>query len=415
MRTDLVSGRGRPLSLAHRTEPFQESVIREMTRLGDEAGAVNLSQGLPDFDSPLEVLESAIAAIRRGDNQYTFPFGTPELRQAIAAKSSGYNQIPADPETEVTVTCGVSEAIMATILALTDPGDEVIILEPWYENYVPDCRMVGARPRFVSLREPDYAFDPAELRAAFNNRTRLILINTPHNPTGRVFSREELATIAGLCREFGVIAVTDEIYEHILYDGRSHVSIGSLEGMRDRTVTISGLGKSYAVTGWRVGWTVAAPHLTARIRKVHDYLTVCSPAPFQAAGIVALGLPESYYIQMRAQYVARRTILLDALDAAGMRYRKPEGAYYIMADFGDLKWDRGTFAQAGWTVDRTFAEYMAREVGVAVVPGSSFYARKEHGNTRVRFNFAKQENTMREAARCLGFFQRVRCTRKISR
>jgi aminotransferase len=215
-----------------------------MTRLGDEAGSVNLSQGLPDFDSPPQVLEAAIAAIQRGDNQYTFPFGTPEFRTAIAAKSARYNHLPADPETEVTVTCGVSEAIMSTILALTDPGDEVIILEPWYENYVPDCLMAGARPRFVSLREPEYTFDPAELRAAFNPHTRLILINTPHNPTGRVFTREELTVVAELCQEFGVVAVTDEIYEHILYGGRAHISIGCLKGMSDRTVTICGLGKS---------------------------------------------------------------------------------------------------------------------------------------------------------------------------
>jgi len=369
-----------------------------MTRLGDETGAVNLSQGLPDFDTPSEVLEAAVAAIRSGDNQYTFPFGTLAFREAIAAKSARYNHIPADPETDVTVTCGVSEAIMATILALTDPGDEVVILEPWYENYVPDCQMVGARPRFVPLREPEYTLDPDELRAAFNDHTRLILINTPHNPTGRVFSRAELTTVAALCQEFDVIAVTDEIYEYIFYDGHEHVSIGSMEGMCDRTVTISGLGKTYAVTGWRVGWTIAAPPLTAVIRKVHDYLTVCAPAPFQAAGIIALGLPEIYYVEMRAQYAAWRAILLDALDAAGMSYCEPEGAYYVMADFGNLVWEQSAFYRPNWTLDRTFAEYIAREVGVAVVPGSSFYAGEEQGTSRVRFNFAKQESTLREAA-----------------
>jgi len=387
--------------IATRTAHFQESIIREMTRLGDEAGAVNLSQGLPDFDPPAEVLEAAIAAIQGGDNQYTFPFGTLAFREAIAAKSARYNHIPADPETEVTVTCGVSEAIMATILALTDPGDEVIVLEPWYENYVPDCQMAGVRPRFVPLREPGYTFDPDELRGAFNEHTRLILVNTPHNPTGRVFGRAELNAIATLCQEFDVIAVTDEIYEHILYDGREHVSIGSLEGMHDRTVTISGLGKSYAVTGWRVGWTIAAPPLTAVIRKVHDYLTVCAPAPFQAAGIVALRLPNCYYEEMRVQYAARRAILLGALDSIGVPYCQPEGAYYVMADFGVLEWERGTFSRSDWTVDRAFAEYIAREIGVAVVPGSSFYAGGIRGTSRVRFNFAKQEDTMREAARRL--------------
>jgi len=391
----------RSLTLARRTQPFQESVIREMTRLGDEAGSVNLSQGLPDFDSPPEVIAAALDAIRSGDNQYTFPFGEPNFRNAIAEKSARYNHIPADPETEVTVTCGVSEAIMSTILALTDPGDEVIILEPWYENYVPDCRMAGAVPRFVSMHEPDYTFDPQELRAAFNNRTRLIMINTPHNPTGRVLTHSELDVIASLCLEHGVVAVTDEIYEHIQYDGRKHISIGSLDGMRDRTVTISGLGKSYAVTGWRVGWAVAAEPLTALIRKVHDYLTVCAPAPFQAAGIVALNLPESYYQDMRAQYVTRRTVLLNALDESGMLYRQPEGAYYVMADIANLRWDHAKYTQPEWTFDRAFAEYIARDIGVAVVPGSSFYSRKESGTTRVRFNFAKHMSTMESAAKRL--------------
>ncbi len=386
--------------LSRRTQPFQESVIREMTRLGDETNAVNLSQGLPDFDSPPAVLAAAVAAIQSGDNQYTFPFGSPEFREAIAAKSARYNHIPADPETGVTVTCGVSEAIMSTILALTESGDEVIILEPWYENYVPDCRMAGAFPRFVPLREPEYSFDPDELRAAFNERTRLILINTPHNPTGRVFTQAELSVIANLCQEFDVIAVTDEIYEHILYDGRQHISIGSVDGMRDRTVTISGLGKTYAVTGWRVGWIVAAPHLTALVRKVHDYLTVCAPAPFQAAGIVALGLPESYYADMRAQYTTRRDVLIGTLDKMGMPYSQPQGAYYVMADFARMEWRRDPAWSAMWSLDRAFAEYMARQVSVAVVPGSSFYA-GSGGQTRVRLNFAKKEETLREAAQRL--------------
>lgn len=378
-----------------------------MTRLGDETGAVNLSQGLPDFSPPPAVVAAAVAAIHDGDNQYTFPFGTLAFRQAVAAKYARYNRIVADPETEVTITCGVSEGLMSTLLALTEPGDEVVILEPWYENYVPDCLMAGVTPRFVPLREPDYVFDPDELRAAFNARTRLIFINTPHNPTGRVFTRDELGVVAGLCQEFGVIAVTDEIYDRILYDdacacaracAREHVSIGSLDGMQDRTVTISGLGKTYAVTGWRIGWTVAADPLTAAIRKVHDYLTVCAPAPFQAAGIVALGLPETYYAGMRAQYAQRRSILLSALDEAGLPYRQPEGAYYVMVDFGDVAWDEAAFARPGWTADRAFAEYMAREVGVAVVPGSSFYARGQGGTTRVRLNFAKLEATLNEAS-----------------
>ncbi|MBU4427623.1 MAG: aminotransferase class I/II-fold pyridoxal phosphate-dependent enzyme [Proteobacteria bacterium] len=401
----MTSHQNSKYKIATRTAPFQESVIREMTRLGDETASVNLSQGLPDFDSSLDVLEAAVKAIRNGDNQYTFPFGTPSFREAVAARCNRYNHISADPEAEVTITCGVSEAIMSAILALTDPGDEAIILEPWYENYVPCCLMAGVRPRFVPLREPGYTFDHDELQAAFNDRTRLILINTPHNPTGRVFSHAELSTISRLCQTFDVIAVTDEIYDQILYDGHNHVSIGSLEGMHDRTVTISGLGKTYAVTGWRVGWAIAAQPLTAVIRKVHDYLTICAPAPFQAAGIVALGLPEAYYTDMGAQYAARRTILLDALDAVGVPYCKPEGSYYVMADFGNVEWDQGAYSNPDWTTDRAFAEYMAREIGVAVVPGSSFYEGNDQGTSRVRFNFAKRENTLREAAKR---FQRLR-------
>jgi aminotransferase len=391
--------------LASRTKPFQESVIREMTRLGDDAGAVNLSQGLPDFDSPPAVLDAAIEAIQAGNNQYTFPFGALALRQAVADRYARYNHIVADPATEVTITCGVSEALMSAILALTDPGDEAIVLEPWYENYVPGCLMAGVRPRFVPLREPDYAFDPDELRNAFGPHTRLIFVNTPHNPTGRVFTRSELAAIAALCQEFGVVAVTDEIYDRILYDGREHVSIGSLDGMRERTVTISGLGKTYAVTGWRVGWAIAARPLSALLRKVHDYVTICAPAPFQAAGVVALELPESYYTHMLTQYEARRTVLLDALDGTGMPYRTPEGAYYVMVDFGDLSWNQALYARSEWTADRAFAEYIAREVGVAVVPGSSFYAGRERGTSRVRLNFCKQESTLHEAARRLARLQ----------
>lgn len=392
--------------LARRTEPFQESVIREMTRLGDEAGAVNLSQGLPDYDSPPEVLAAAVEAIRKGENQYTFPFGTAEFRRAIAEKTGRYNKIPTNPETDVTVTCGVSEAVMSTIMALTDPGDEVVILEPWYENYLPACLMAGAVPRFVPLREPDYTLDPDELRKAFSIRTRLIMINTPHNPTGKVFTRAELEPIARLCQEFDVIAVTDEIYEYILFDGREHVSIGSLPGMQDRTVTISGLGKTYALTGWRVGWTVAAPPITALLRKVHDYMTICAPAPFQAAGITALGMAETFYADLRAEYTHRRSILLPALEQAGFTFRPPEGAYYTMLDFAALDWDETKYTHPGWSSDRAFAEYIAREIGVAMVPGSSFYyhapgSAVRQGMSRMRVNFAKKESTLQEAARRL--------------
>jgi aminotransferase len=381
---------------ARRTAGFQESVIREMTRLGDDAGAVNLSQGLPDFTPPPEVASAAVAAIEAGDNQYTFPFGSPAFRAAIAAKV-GRQGWAVDPETDVTVTCGVSEGMMAAILALTDPGDEVIVLEPWYENYVPDCMMAGVRPIFVPLTMPDYALDADALRARISQRTRLVLLNTPHNPTGRVFTRPELEAVAALCIEHNLIAVTDEIYEHIIYDGRAHLSMAALPGMGERTVTISGLGKTYAVTGWRVGWIVAPSRLSEAIRKVHDYLTICAPSPFQSAGVVALNLPVSYYEDMRAAYAQRRDLLLSGLDAAGFAYRRPEGAYYVMADFSGVRWDLSRWTRAGWTADRAFAEYLAREGGVAVVPGSSFYAGGEMGRSAVRFNFAKHMSTLETA------------------
>jgi len=406
----VTRARGVPATLprtGRRTAGFQESVIREMTRLGDDAGAVNLSQGLPDFTPPPAVVAAAIEAIERGENQYTFPFGSSAFRAAIAAKAARDQRLRVDPETDVTVTCGVSEGMMAAILALTDPGDEVVILEPWYENYVPDCVMAGVRPVFVPLQGPHYELDVDALRAGLSPRTRLLLLNTPHNPTGRVFTRRELEAVAALCLERNIVAVTDEIYEYIVYDGREHLSVASLPGMADRTVTISGLGKTYAVTGWRVGWIIAAPRLSEEIRKVHDYLTICAPAPFQAAGAVALNLPAGYYEEMRGQYAQRRELLLSGLTASGFTYHRPEGAYYVMADFGGVRWDPASWTRASWSADRAFAEYLAREVGVAVVPGSSFYAGSGAGRRAVRFNFAKSLTTLDAAVRRLGTLQRA--------
>lgn len=381
-----------------RTFSFQESVIREMTRISEEVGAINLSQGLPDFSPPWEIIEKALQAIQKGDNQYTFTFGSLAFRKAIAQKYASANQIHANPETEVTVTCGASEALMNAILGLTDPGDEVIIFEPWYENYVPDCLMAQAPIRLVDLHEPDYTFDPQELEAAVTPKTKLILVNTPHNPTGRVYSKKELQFISHLCQKYNLIAVCDETYERILYDYHQHVSLGSLEGMEDRTVTICGLGKSYSVTGWRIGWAVAAQPLSTALRKVHDYLTVCAPSPFQSAGIAALGLNQSYYQKMRQQYVQRRKILLQALDEAGIEYYKPEGAYYIMADFSSVEWDKDRYKGKEYSSDRAFAEFMAREIGVAVVPGSSFYMDQTKGTDKVRLNFSKKQATLQRAA-----------------
>lgn len=386
-----------PVRIGQRAAHFQESVIREMTRLAEDVGALNLSQGLPDMPTPAAVSAAAAAAITAGENQYTYPFGVTPFRQAVARKTAAYNQIACDPDENVTITCGVSEAMASVIFALTEPGDEAIIFQPWYENYVPDCLMAGVRPVFVPLHEPDYSFDPAELRAAFTNRTRLVLFNSPHNPTGRVFTRAELSEIARLCQEFGVIAVTDEIYEYILYAGHTHISLGSLPGMEDRCVTLSGLGKTFAVTGWRVGWAVAHADLTAQIRKVHDYLTICAPGPFQYGGIAALALDEQYYQRMRAEYAHQRSRLLEALSAGGFTYTAPQGAYYVMADFAAIDWPRSRYTRPEWKLDRAFAEYLIREIGVAGVPGSSFYT-GSGGETRIRFNFAKHDSVMAAAA-----------------
>jgi aminotransferase len=383
--------------MAERVKPFQESVIREMTRLGEETGAVNLSQGLPDFDPPQEILDAAKEAIYGQKNQYTFPFGSLDFRGAVAKKTLEYNHIPTDPEEEVTVTCGVSEAVMVAILALTDPGDEVIIFEPWYENYVPDCYMAGVKPVFFEQELPDYEIDFDKLKKLINRRTRLVIINTPQNPNGKVFSREELFKIAELCQKHRLIVVSDEIYEHITYDSYQHVSPASIEGMKERSVTISGLGKTYSVTGWRVGWIVASPELTGSMRKVHDYLTVCAPAPFQAAGVKALELPLGYYKHMRKEYKERRKLLLEVLDEVEMKYYKPRGSYYVMADFSHIDWDQESYIQEGWTEDRIFAEYLAREIKVAVVPGASFYTGEDKGTTQVRFNFAKKMSTLKQA------------------
>jgi len=365
-------------------------VIREMTRLGAEVGGVNLAQGLPDFEPPPALGAALERALARPENhQYSYTWGLPALRAAVAEKSRKFNAIRADPDDEVTITCGVSEGVVAAVLGLTEPGDEVLVPEPWYENYVPACALAGVAPQFVPLSEPGFGLDADRLERAVTPRTRLVFVNTPGNPSGRVFTRAELEGVARVCARHGLIAVTDEIYEHMWYEGHEPVSLASLPGMEDRTVTLSGLGKTYAVTGWRVGWAIAAPKLTALVRKVHDYLTICAPTPFQEAGVAALSLPLQYYEDLRRTYASRRRILLDALSRAGLAFAPPEGAYYVMVDAAGL----------GWKDDWKFVDFLARKVGVIAVPGSSFYRRG--GRTRARLNFAKKEATLREAARRL--------------
>jgi len=372
-----------------KADRFTESVIREMTRLAQLHGAVNLSQGFPDFAAPEEVKEAARRAVSADINQYAITWGARPLREAIAAKFQALYGVPVDPEREITVTCGSTEAIVASLLAVLDPGDEAVVFEPFYENYGPDAILSGAVPRYVTLRAPDWSFDPEELARAFGPRTRAIVVNTPHNPTGKVFTRAELETIADLCRRHDVVALTDEIYEHILYDGAKHVPIASLPGMAERTITINGMSKTYAVTGWRVGWAIAPARLTNAIRKVHDFLTVGAAAPLQEAGALALKLPDQYYKDLASGYDRRRKRMLEILDRAGFRTFRPSGAYYVMTDITDL----------GWDDDVAFARHMVEDIRVAVVPGSSFYSDARAGRRQVRFAFCKKDETLDEAER----------------
>ena len=353
--------------LSGRVAHFTESVIREMTRQAMLYGAVNLAQGFPDFPAPAEIKRAAQEAIAADINQYAITWGAKKLRDAIARQMQLWQGIAVDPEREITVCCGSTEAMISTLLAVCNAGDEVVIFEPFYENYGPDAILSGAKPRFVKLRPPhedgEWTFDERELRAAFHNHTKAIIVNTPNNPTGKVFTRKELELIRDLCVEFNVLAITDEIYEHILYDGTEHISMASLDGMRERTVTINGLSKTYSVTGWRVGWAVAPPAITDAIRKVHDFLTVGAPAPLQEAGAAALGLPPSYYQRLADGYRTRRDRLMPALTEAGFRCFRPRGAYYVMTDISDF----------GFADDVEFVKYLVKEIGVAAVPGSSFY------------------------------------------
>jgi aspartate/methionine/tyrosine aminotransferase len=368
---------------------FTESVIREMTRLAHAHGAVNLSQGFPDFPAPAHLKQAAADAIAGDINQYAVTWGARDLREAIADDWAARVGGTIDPERQVTVCCGSTEAMIATLMAIVDPGDEVIVFEPFYENYGPDAILSGATPRFVRLHPPSAAgaswtFDPNELRAAFSHRTRAIIINTPNNPTGKVFARQELEQIAALAREWDVIAVTDEIYDHIVFDDAVHVPMASIEGMAERTVTINSVSKTFSVTGWRVGWAVAPPDIAGAIRKVHDFLTVGAAAPLQAAAAAALRGPVDYYAALAAGYRARRERLIGILERAGFTCHRPQGAYYIMTDITAFGFDN----------DVAFVRHLVTEIGVAAVPGSSFFSDPSHGRQQVRFCFCKSDETL---------------------
>ena len=378
--------------ISQKAERFTESVIREMTREALKHGAVNLSQGFPDFPAPEDIKRAAAEAIADDVNQYAITWGAKDFRDAIAEKTKWYLGLDVDPEAEITVTCGSTEGMIAAMMATVDPGEEVVVFEPFYENYAPDAVLSGATPRYVPLRAPEWTFDREELRAAFNERTKAVILCNPNNPTGKVFTREEMEFVASLCREFDALCFTDEIYEHILYPREdrevSHISMAQLEGMRERTVVVNSMSKTYSVTGWRVGYVIAPPDITGAVRKVHDFLTVGAAAPLQRAGAYALRLPQSYYEQLQSDYERRRDMLVPILEEAGFGVFRPDGAYYVMTDISGF----------GFRDDIEFTRHLVREVGVACVPGSSFYSRPELGSQQVRFCFCKKDSTLGEAA-----------------
>ena len=378
--------------VSQKASSFTESVIREMTREALKHGAVNLSQGFPDFSAPEDIKRKAMEAIAADVNQYAITWGSKDFRNAIARKTRSYLGLDIDPETEITVTCGSTEGMIAAMMATVDPGDEVIVFEPFYENYAPDAILSDARPRHVPLRAPDWNFDRDELRRTFNDKTKAIIVCNPNNPTGKVFTQDEMEFIAGLCQEFDALCFTDEIYEHILYPregaGIRHISMAQLPGMRDRTVVVNSMSKTYSVTGWRVGYCIAPPEITSAIRKVHDFLTVGAAAPLQAAGAYALSLPQEYHDRLQSEYRARRDLLLPVLEGAGFQTFVPDGAYYIMTGIDSF----------GFSNDVEFTKHLIREVGVACVPGSSFYSVPERGQQQVRFCFCKKDETLHAAA-----------------
>ncbi len=381
--------------ISKRVQGFTESVIREMTRVNNQYGGVNLAQGMPNFPPPKELLEAAHRAIDGDFHQYAITWGTPRLRKAIADKYRKFYGVEVDPERHVTVCCGSTETMLSTLLAVLNPGDEVIIFEPFYENYGPGCIISGAEPIFVPLEPPDFSFDPDRLAKAVGPRTRAIIFNSPNNPTGKVFTRRELQLIADLCLKHDLLAITDEIYEHIIFDDQTHTPIATLPGMADRTVTISGISKSYSVTGWRVGYAVTTAEISLGIRRAHDFVTVGAPHPLQEAAVTALTLPDSYYVWLREMYQAKRDLLLGLIETAGFVAYKPRGAYYILTDAAHF------LRRFNCLDDTAFAMYLVKEIGVTTVPGSSFYAHPELGKTKIRFCFPKTDDMLQEAGRRL--------------
>ncbi len=382
-RFDPVQGGG-----ARRLHMIRESFIREMTRLAITHNAINLSQGFPDYDPPRAAIEAAHEALESGGNQYTITWGTLPLREAIAAKMEKWYGLTFEPNEHITVTCGVTEAILATLMGIVNKGDEVIVIEPYHEGYLPAIVFAGGTPHFVPLTSPEYTLDLDRLRDAFNEKTKAIIINTPHNPTGHVFTQKEMEGIATLCQEFNVVAITDEIYEHIIYDGLKHIPLAKIPGMAERTVTISGMGKTFAMTGWRLGYACTLNPLSTILRTVHDFMTICAPAPLQAAAAAVLRLPDSYYAQLEADYTQRRDKMMAIIDKAGFSASSPQGAYYVMADFSNWDFDGD---------DYSFARWLPANLGVAVVPGSCFYGTKGMGKKMVRFAFAKKMETLEAA------------------
>lgn len=374
--------------MAQRVSNFGTTIFAEMTNLAVEHNALNLGQGFPDFPSPAFIKQAAIKAIQGDVNQYAPGNGRPSLREAIAHKVADFYKLPVDPAREITVTHGATEAIFATILGLVNPGDEVIVFEPFYDSYLPAIQFAGGVPRLYTLRPPDWAIDPATLSALFSAKTKLILINTPHNPTGKVYSAAEMQLIAGLCRQHDVIAVTDEVYEHIIFDGLAHVVMATLPGMAERTVTISSAGKTYSVTGWKVGWAIAQSELSRAIFRAHQFMTYCGAAPLQEAVVIALQAPRDYYLDLQKMYQTNRDLLAEGLTAAGLTPIIPEGTYFMMTDISHLN-----FAD-----DVAFCRYLTTQVGVTAIPPSAFYHNPADGATLARFAFCKSRETLEQAA-----------------